>query len=139
MLQPQGTFSEIRSTRYMKKNFLLLILAFFSSGLIAQLAIKNIAVRKPLVPNTYNLIYTGAIQQFIVPNRVTSIQINAIGPTPIATDLIKAIPSSKIEELLSKQSIKRLGTYDDVANVINFFISPDSNMITGQIIYLGGL
>lgn len=69
----------------------------------------------------------------------SNIQINAIGPTPIATDLIKAIPSSKIEELLSKQSIKRLGTYDDVANVINFFISPDSNMITGQIIYLGGL
>lgn len=63
----------------MKKNFLLLFFVMFSSGLIAQLAVKNIAVRKPLVPNTYNFIYTGAIQQFIVPNRVTSIQINAIG------------------------------------------------------------
>lgn len=69
----------MRSIRYMKKNFLLLFFVMFSSGLIAQLAIKNIAVKKPLVPNTYNFIYTGAIQQFIVPNRVTSIQVNAVG------------------------------------------------------------
>jgi 3-oxoacyl-[acyl-carrier protein] reductase len=69
----------------------------------------------------------------------SNIQINAIGPTPIATDLIKTIPSSKIDDLISKQSIKRLGTYDDIANVINFFIKPESSMITGQILYLGGL
>lgn len=69
----------------------------------------------------------------------SNIQINAIGPTPIATDLIKAIPSSKIDELISRQSIKKLGTYEDVVNVINFFISPESSMITGQVIYLGGL
>jgi 3-oxoacyl-[acyl-carrier protein] reductase len=70
---------------------------------------------------------------------INNIQINAIGPTPIETDLIKAIPLIKIQELLNKQSIKKLGTYEDVLNVINFFISPLSNMITGQIIYLGGL
>lgn len=70
---------------------------------------------------------------------INNIQINAIGPTPISTDLIKTVPKVKIEELINKQSIKRLGTYEDVLNVINFFISPDSSMITGQIIYLGGL
>ena len=70
---------------------------------------------------------------------INNIQINAIGPTPIETDLIKAIPSIKIQELLNKQSIKKLGTYEDVLNVINFFINPLSKMITGQIIYLGGL
>ena len=68
-----------------------------------------------------------------------NIQINAIGPTPIETDLIKAVPANKIQELLEKQSIKKLGTYEDVLNVINFFLNPLSNMITGQIIYLGGL
>jgi len=70
---------------------------------------------------------------------INNIQINAIGPTPIETDLIKAVPQNKIQELLNKQSIKKLGTYEDVLNVINFFISPLSNMITGQIIYLGGV
>jgi 3-oxoacyl-[acyl-carrier protein] reductase len=68
-----------------------------------------------------------------------NIQINAIGPSPIETDLIKTVPKSKIMELIDKQSIKRLGTYDDIVNVINFLIDPSSSMITGQIIYLGGL
>ena len=70
---------------------------------------------------------------------IYNIQINAIGPTPIETDLIKAVPANKIQELLEKQSIKKLGTYEDILNVINFFLNPLSNMITGQIIYLGGL
>ena len=69
----------------------------------------------------------------------SNIQINAIGPTPIQTDLIKAVPQIKLQELIDKQSIKRLGTFEDVLNVIKFFIHPNSNMITGQIIYLGGL
>mgnify|MGYP003920178877 CR=1 FL=1 len=78
------------------------------------------------------------LEQFQEIN-INNIQINAIGPTPIETDLIKAVPQNKIQELLNKQSIKKLGTYEDVLNVINFFISPLSNMITGQIIYLGGV
>lgn len=57
------------------------ILLFFlcSIGLNAQSAFHNLAVKKPQLPTTYSFQYTGAIQQFIVPNRVTSIQVNAIG------------------------------------------------------------
>lgn len=68
-----------------------------------------------------------------------NIRVNCIGPTPVYTDLIKAVPKNKIEELLSRQSIKRLGTFDDVKNVIDFYCSGSSNFITGQIIYLGGI
>jgi len=32
-----------------------------------------------------------------------------------------------------------LGTFEDLENVIDFFISDKSDFITGQIIYLGGL
>lgn len=67
------------------------------------------------------------------------ITVNAVGPTPIATDLIKNVPENKIAELIQKQSIKRLGLFEDVLNVIKFFIAPESNFITGQIIYLGGI
>ncbi|MBE4503582.1 SDR family oxidoreductase, partial [Vibrio parahaemolyticus] len=63
------------------------------------------------------------------------IRVNAIGPTPVPTDLIKAIPKKKIDELISKQVIKRLGQESDVINVIDFFISPNSNFITGQVLY----
>lgn len=67
------------------------------------------------------------------------IRVNCIGPTPIYTDLIKAVPKNKIEELLARQAIKRLGEFDDVINIIEFFISDRSNFITGQTIYLGGV
>lgn len=70
---------------------------------------------------------------------LTGVTVNAIGPTPVATDLIKNVPENKINDLIAKQSIKRLGKFEDVLNVIKFFIAEDSSFITGQIIYLGGI
>lgn len=67
------------------------------------------------------------------------ITVNAIAPTPIETDLIKAVPKDKIEDLLNKQAIKRFGTIEDVKNVIDFYISDQSEFVTGQVIYLGGV
>lgn len=84
-----------------------------------------------------------AIEQFtkIFSKEVASmgVTVNTIGPTPIETDLIKAVPKNKIDELLSQQAIKRLGNFEDVINIIDFYISPNSNFITGQTIYLGGV
>lgn len=67
------------------------------------------------------------------------ITVNAIGPTPILTDLIRSLPKNKVDDLVKKQSIKRMGTFEDVSNVIDFFIDEKSRFITGQIIYLGGI
>ena len=69
----------------------------------------------------------------------SGITVNAVGPTPVDTDLIKNVPENKIEELKSRQCIKRLGTFEDVKNVIDFYLKPESNFITGQTIYLGGV
>ena len=66
------------------------------------------------------------------------ITVNTIGPTPIQTDLIRSVPKEKIEQLVEKLAIKRFGTSDDVKNVIDFLIRPESDYITGQTIYLGG-
>ena len=68
-----------------------------------------------------------------------NITINAIGPTPMPTDLIKNIPRGKIQDLLDRQAIKRLGKFSDVTNVIDFFIDEKSDFITGQVLYLGGV
>lgn len=68
-----------------------------------------------------------------------NITVNAIAPTPIETDLIKNIPKYKINSLVDKQAINRLGNIEDVQNVIDFFISERSNFVTGQTIYLGGV
>ena len=68
-----------------------------------------------------------------------NITVNAIGPTPISTDLIKNVPRKKIESLIQRQAIKRLGTNEDIANVIDFFLRKESEFVTGQTIYLGGI
>ena len=63
----------------MKKNQFIVVVFFCSMLLNAQSAFQNLAVKKPQLPTTYSYNYTGALQQFIVPNRVTAIQVNAIG------------------------------------------------------------
>jgi 3-oxoacyl-[acyl-carrier protein] reductase len=67
------------------------------------------------------------------------ITVNAVGPGPIATDLIYSIPKEKIEQLLMRQAIPRLGTFEDVANVIDFFLKRESGLITGQSLFFGGV
>jgi len=68
-----------------------------------------------------------------------SITVNAIGPVPIKTDLIKGVSAEKLSNLIEYQAIKRFGEKEDIANLVDFFIKPESNFITGQIIYLGGI
>jgi 3-oxoacyl-[acyl-carrier protein] reductase len=67
------------------------------------------------------------------------VTVNAIGPTPIDTDLIKNVPAEKIDQLVKRQAIKRRGTFEDVANVMDFYLSEKSSFISGQILYLGGI
>lgn len=67
------------------------------------------------------------------------ITVNAVGPTPVETDLIRNVPGDKIDALLRRQAIPRFGTLDDVTNVVDFFLSPRSGFITGQVVFLGGV
>ncbi|MBF0229495.1 MAG: SDR family oxidoreductase [Desulfamplus sp.] len=67
------------------------------------------------------------------------ITVNAVGPTPIKTDLIAGVSEEKIEALLNRQAIPRFGTFEDVANVIDFFLKKESSFITGQVVMLGGV
>jgi 3-oxoacyl-[acyl-carrier protein] reductase len=67
------------------------------------------------------------------------ITVNAIGPTPIKTDLIGGVPQEKLDALIARQAIKRYGEYRDVIQVIDFFVQPASDFVTGQIIFLGGV
>ena len=67
------------------------------------------------------------------------ITVNAVGPTPIKTDLIRGVPQAKMDSLLSRQAIREYGTFEDVSNVIDFYLMPESRFVTGQVIYLGGV
>lgn len=67
------------------------------------------------------------------------VTVNVVGPVPIETDLIRAVPKEKIEALVARQAIKRLGQMEDVVNVVDFFLKRESEFITGQSLYLGGV
>jgi len=63
---------------------------------------------------------------------------NVVAPTLIDTDLTKSVPKDKLDALLARLPLRRFGTFEDVANVVDFFASPASGMVTGQVIALGG-
>jgi len=44
-----------------------------------------------------------------------------------------------MDELIARQAIRRMGTFEDVANAVDFFIRKESDFITGQCLYLGGV
>lgn len=64
---------------------------------------------------------------------------NAVGPSPIRTDLTRGVPEEKLTELIRRQAVPQWAEMSDVANVVDFFLRPESRLITGQVIYLGGL
>lgn len=67
------------------------------------------------------------------------ITVNAIGPTPIETDLIRGVPQAKMDALLARQAVRRMGEVNDVINAIDFYLREESDFITGQVLYLGGV
>lgn len=67
------------------------------------------------------------------------ITVNAVGPTPVPTDLVGAVPQWKMDALIARQAIPRYGEMTDVLNVIDFFIRKESDFVTGQTLYLGGV
>ena len=67
------------------------------------------------------------------------ITVNAIGPTPIDTDLIRSVPQDKMDRLIARQAIQRKGLESDVANVVDFYLQESSTFITGQNLFLGGV
>tara|TARA_B100001113_G_scaffold149694_1_gene122775 strand:- start:5451 stop:6149 length:699 start_codon:yes stop_codon:yes gene_type:complete len=67
------------------------------------------------------------------------VTVNAIAPTPVKTDLIRNVPQDKLDKLFEYQAIKRFGTFEDIKNLSDFFLKNESNFITGQVVYLGGV
>jgi 3-oxoacyl-[acyl-carrier protein] reductase len=69
----------------------------------------------------------------------SGITVNAVGPTPVRTDLIAGVPEASIEAIVARQAIGRIGEMRDVTNVVDFFVRPESDFVTGQVVYLGGI
>jgi 3-oxoacyl-[acyl-carrier protein] reductase len=130
---------------------------FLGTFLLSQAAIR--LLRKSPSPRIVNMssvavplrlageaVYAASKSAIEMLTRITArelgifgITCNAIGPTPIDTELLKGVGEEKIRHLVEQQAIRRMAQPSDVAHIVDFFLHPESHMITGQVIYLGGL
>ena len=52
--------------------------------------------------------------------------------------MIKTLPKDYLNNIIDEVPLKRLGTVDDVANMVLFLASDLSNYITGEVITVDG-
>ena len=67
-----------------------------------------------------------------------NITVNAVAPGYIVTDMTKELSHEATDAFMSIVPMKRAGTPLDVANVVYFFCSPDSDYVTGQVVNIDG-
>lgn len=66
------------------------------------------------------------------------INVNAVAPGFIATDMTDALPEAVREEAVKGIPLGRFGTVDDIANMVLFLASSQSDYITGQVFNVDG-
>ena len=66
------------------------------------------------------------------------ILVNAVAPGFIETDMTDVLKEDIKEEIAKSIPLKRMGTTQDVANLVKFLAGEDSSYITGQVINVDG-
>jgi NAD(P)-dependent dehydrogenase (short-subunit alcohol dehydrogenase family) len=69
------------------------------------------------------------------------ITVNAVGPGPIRTSLFDAVNppgDPRTNAIINTVPVARLGTPDDVADAVSFFLSDRAGFVTGQVLYVCG-
>jgi 3-oxoacyl-(acyl-carrier-protein) reductase len=66
------------------------------------------------------------------------INVNAIAPGLIDTQMTQAIPGEVKEKFISKIPMRRIGKPEDIAALVCFLASDEANYITGQCIQIDG-
>lgn len=128
-----GTFLVCReSAKLMKKHRFGRIINFSSVAAPMALEGESIYAASKDAVVAFTKIIARELAEF-------GITCNAVGPAPLKTDLIKGVAGEKIKNVIDRLAIKRYARFEDIANVIDFFIKPESDFITGQVIYLGGI
>ena len=67
-----------------------------------------------------------------------NIRVNAVAPGFIATEMTNVLADDVKQAIVDKIPLNKLGTPEDVANVIAFLASEDAKYITGQVLAIDG-
>ena len=69
---------------------------------------------------------------------VNNIRVNAVAPGLIGTDMADLMETRARKEMVEQSAFNRLGTPEEVAQLILFLASDNSSFITGQVIRIDG-
>ena len=74
-----------------------------------------------------------------------NVTVNAVAPGFVVTDMTRATASRlgvTVEEFerqaIEQAAVGRVGTAEDIANAVAFFVDERSSFVTGQILYVSG-
>lgn len=129
-----GTFLFCReASKLMKKNKYGRIINFTSGAVRLKIEGESIYAASKAGIESFTQIIAKELGEF-------GITANIVCPGPVKTDLIAGVDPQKIEKnFLGQQSVKRYCTFEDIVNVIDFYLKPESDFISGQALYLGGI
>lgn len=128
----KGTFNMIKHTykHFMKKRFGRIVSTSSIVGLNGNAGQANYSASKAGIIGL-----TKSVAKELAGRGVTA---NAVAPGYIGTDMTNAL-SDKVKDAMKAQiPAKRIGTPEDVANVVAFLCSDDAAYVTGEVIRVDG-
>ena len=125
-------FRLIRSIlpQMMKKRWGRVISMASIAGVIGNVGQANYAASKGGL-----IAMTKSIAQEVAGRGIT---LNCIAPGFIATPMTENLPEAVKQEMLHRIPAKRMGTPQDIANVVAFLASEESSYMTGQTLNVNG-
>ena len=79
--------------------------------------------------------FSKALAQELAPS---GIRVNAVCPGVIKTDMLNCFSEEDLQSLADETPLGRIGTVQDVADMVEFLLSDKASFITGQIITVDG-
>jgi 3-oxoacyl-[acyl-carrier protein] reductase len=105
----------------------------FSSSVIA----KSFPTYGPYIASKAGV--EGLVHVLANELRGRNITVNAIAPGPVGTDLfLRGKSEAQIEEFKKLNPLERLGTPEDIANVVSFLAGSDGGWVNSQVIRANG-
>ena len=66
------------------------------------------------------------------------IRVNCVAPGPIKTNLLKGVSDEQIDAIVAQQILPKLFLPDDIADLCEFLLGPQSQSLSGQVLKVGG-